>query len=200
MEQIISKEEIEEFKKIKGEARGITLKTEATFILKERGEKGLRQLEQAVALTGYPLLYEKIKPLDYHPLWLEAVILVSAKRLFNWDDEKFYELGKFEPKAPSLIIRLFVKHFISVEKLIGEVSRMWNKYYSVGKIEVKEYNKEKQYIIVTVKDFAVHPLLCIDFRGFFAGVLQMTIKDEVTCEETKCVHKGDEYHEFLLKW
>ena len=200
MEQIISKEELQEFMKLKGEARGIALKTEADFIIKEKGREGLKKLEEAITQAGYPLSYNKLRPLNFYPLGLEIAILVTAQRLFNWDDQMFYELGKFEPKGPSLIIRLFVKHFSSVEKLIGEVAKMWDKYYSIGKIEVEEYNKEERRITVTVKDFSAHPLLCLDFSGFFASVLQMAIKDNVTCEETKCIHKGDKYHEFLLKW
>jgi len=200
MEQIISKKEMQEFMKIKGESRGIALETEADFILKEKGEEGLKAIEQAVTQAGYPLSYKKIRPLDFYPLWLEVVILVVAKRLFDWDDQMFYELGRFEPRGPSLIIRLFVKHFFSIEKLIEQVAKMWDKYYSIGKIEIKEYNKKEKYIIVTVKEFSAHPLLCLDFSGFFASVLQMTVKSQTTCEETKCVHKGDEYHEFLLKW
>ncbi len=106
MEQIISKEELQKFMELKGEARGIALKTEADFIIKERGEEGLRQLEEAVTQAGYPLSYKELKPLSFYPLGLEIAILVAAQRLFNWDDEMFYQLGRFEPKGPSLIIRL----------------------------------------------------------------------------------------------
>ncbi|GAI52915.1 unnamed protein product, partial [marine sediment metagenome] len=31
-------------------------------------------------------------------------------------------------------------------------------------------------------------------------IIQMIVGSKVTSEETKCVHRGDEYHEFLLKW
>ena len=31
-------------------------------------------------------------------------------------------------------------------------------------------------------------------------VAEMVVKAPVTCKETKCMFKGDPYHEFLLTW
>jgi len=197
MEQIITKEEIKEFLKIKGEIRGLGFKTEAKFVLKEEGEEGLKKLEDQMAKLGYP--YGEIKAMDFYPLGLLAVNMLVIKRLFNYDDKKFQEMGKFEAKS-SLIIRLFMKYFVSLERVAKEAPKMWRKYYTVGDLKVPEVNQEKRYIIIRIENFSLHPILCQILIGYFHSIVRMVLKGEITCEETKCVFRGDECHEFLMKW
>lgn len=197
MEQIITKQEFDELMKIKGEARGLGFQTEAKFVLKEEGEEGLKRLEDQMAKLGYP--YSEIKTMDFYPLGLLAVNMLVIKRLFNYDDKKFQEMGKFEAKS-SLIIRLFMKYFVSLERLAKETPKMWRKYYTVGDLKVPEINQEKRYIIIRIENFRLHPILCQILIGYFQSIVKMVLKDETTCEETKCVFRGDECHEFLMRW
>ncbi len=93
MNEIISKQEIEELMKIEGKVRGLPFKTEAEFIQKEEGEEGLKRLEDAMKNIGYPLKYKEMRAMDFYPIGLLAVHLVVIKRLFNYDDKKFEEMG-----------------------------------------------------------------------------------------------------------
>jgi hypothetical protein len=197
IEQIITKKEFDEFLKLKGEIRGLGFKTEAKFVLKEEGEEGLKRLEDQMAKFGYP--YSEIKTMDFYPLGLLAVALVVIKRLFNYDDKKFQEMGKFEAKS-SLIIRLFMKYFVSLEKVAKEAPKMWRKYYTVGDLRVLKVDQEKRHIIIRIENFSLHPILCQILIGYFHSIVRMVLKGEITCEETKCVFRGDEYHEFSMKW
>ena len=199
MEQIISKEELEELKKIKGEVRKMSFKTTAEFILKEKGEEGLKKLENTMANLGYPIKHETIKPMDFYPLWADAAKLLIIKRLFNFDDKKFQEMGEFEAKI-SLIMRIFLQYFISLKRAIKEGPRLWKRYFSVGDLKVIEFNTEDKYAIFRLENFYHHPLSCQTHKGYFPTIFQMIIKSKVTCQETKCVHRGDKFHEFLLKW
>lgn len=197
MEQIITKQEFDELMKIEGEARGLGFQTEAKFVLKEEGGEGLKKLEAQMAKLGYP--YSKIKTMDFYPIGLLAVNMLVIKRLFNYDDKKFQEMGKFEAKS-SLIIRLFMKYFVSLERVAKESPKMWRKYYTVGDLKVPEINQEKRYIIIRIENFRLHPILCQILIGYFQSIVKMVLKDETTCEETKCVFRGDECHEFLMRW
>ena len=197
MEEIITKEEFNKFMELEGETRGVGFKTEAKFILKEEGMAGLKKLEDIMEKFGYP--YKNIQTMDFYPMGLLAVALLSIKGLFNYDDKKFQEMGRFEAKF-SLIIRLFMKYFISIERVIKEVPKMWRKYYTVGDLKVIEFNEKKKYAIIRLENFQLHPLLCQVFEGYFPSVLQMIVGGFVTCEETKCTFRGDDYHEFLMKW
>jgi len=197
MDQIITKQEFSELMKIEGEARGLGFQTEAKFVLKEEGEEGLKKLEAQMAKLGYP--YSKIKTMDFYPIGLLAVNMLVIKRLFNYDDKKFQEMGKFEAKS-SLIIRLFMKYFVSLERVAKESPKMWRKYYTVGDLKVPEINQEKRYIIIRIENFSLHPILCQILIGYFQSIVRMVLKGETTCEETKCVFRGDECHEFLMRW
>ena len=199
MEQIISKEEFDGLMKIKGEVKGVAMKENMEFILKEEGEEGLRKLEDQMANLGQPIEYRKIKSMIFYPLCLDAVLLLVIKRLFNYNDRKFQEMGRFEPKI-SFIIRIFMKYFVSLEKAAKEVSKMWRQTFTVGDLKVGELNKEKRYGRLRLENYRLIPIQCQILQGYFPSVLQMIVGSDVSCQETKCVHRGDEYCEFFLKW
>lgn len=199
MEQIIPKEELDRLIKIKGEARGTSIKNTADFILKEEGKKGLDKLEETMAGLGYPIKYKEIKPGDFYPLSWLGLTFALIERLFNYDDRKFQELGEFRARF-SLYSKIFIKFFISIDKAIQSIPKMWRKSFSVGRIKVAEYNKEKKYLALKLENFLVHPAQCQTSKAIFSNLANIIIKNKVTCEETKCPFRGDEYHEFLLKW
>ena len=199
MEEIISKEELDKLMKIEGEVRGVAIKGDGEFILKEKGEEGLKQLEEAMAKLGCPIKYKEIESTHFYPLSWDAINLLTLKRLFNFDNKKIQELGKFLTKT-SLVLKLFMKYFVSLEKVLKEVSRMWKKHYTIGDIKVVKIDKERKRLILRVENFRVHPLYCQVFIGYFSGVTQMIVRNEPVCEETKCMFRGDSYHEFLIKW
>ncbi len=199
MEQIISKEELDKLMKIKGEVKGNAMIENMKFILKEEGEEGLKQLERAMTELGHPIRHKEIGTMIFYPLWLDAVMLLVIKRLFNYDDKKFQKMGRFEPKI-SFLIRLFMKHFVSIERAAKEVPNMWKSSFTVGNLNIEEYNVGKRYGILRLKDYRSIPIQCQIFKGYFASLVQMVVGSEVVCQETKCIHKGDEYHEFVFKW
>lgn len=199
MEKIISKEELEELMKIEGKVRGIAFKNEAKFIVKEEGEEGLKRLEDAMASLGCPMKYKEIKGLNFYPIRLLAINLLIIKRLFLYDDEKFQEIGRFEAKL-SFIIKLFLKYFVSLDSAIKQIPKMWGKHYTVGTLTIAECNEKEKYLIARLEGFRLHPLYCQITKGFGSSLIKMVIGSDVTCEEIKCAYRGDEYHEFLLKW
>lgn len=200
MEKIIQKEELDKLMNLEGESRGMSLKGYGDYVLKEEGEGGLKRLEDAISGLGYPLNFNEIKAMDFYPLGLEAVTLIAIKRLFGYDNEKFQEMGKFEPKG-SLILKLFMKYFVSLKRVAEEAPKMWRKYYTVGDLKVIDYDLDKRYIILRLENFRLHPLLCQDLIGYFSSVVKMVVgREEINCQETECVFRGGKYHEFLLKW
>lgn len=199
MEEIISKEEFDELMSLEGEVKGTGIKTHGEFILKEEGEEGLKKLEEIMTKLGYPIKYKEIKSTTLYPFGVEAVTLVAIKRLFNYDDKKFQEMGKFHAKV-SLIIRLFMKYFVSLERMTKEGQKIWQRYFTIGELKVVEINERGRRLVFRVENFKFHPLHCQILMGSLPTVIQMIIGKPATCEETKCVHQGDEYHEFSVKW
>ena len=199
MEDTALKKEIDRLVKIKGELRGIAIKDDFNYILYREGKEGINRLEKEMARIGYPLKYKDIKSMKFYPVGLETVIMLVNKKIFNYQDEDFKKLGEWTTRLP-LIIRLFMKFFGSVELAAKGASRMWRTYFTVGDLKVVKLDIKKRYTILRLTNWNFNPIHCLSCQGFFMGVVKLIHKENVTCEETKCVHRGDEYHEFLIKW
>jgi len=199
MEEIITKEIVKELMKIKGETRGISMKGDLDYIIEKKGKESLKKVEDEMERLGCPISYKKMRNLDFYPLSWEMILLLVLKKLFNFTDKDLEDLGEFNAKI-SLMIRLFMQQFISIDSAAKAAPRIWKKLYSIGDLEVAELNKEEKYIILRIKNFKLHPVHCPTVTGYLHGVMKMILRGEITCEETKCPFKGDEYHEFLIKW
>ena len=198
----IKKEEIKKLMEIKGQVRGVVLKTDAEYVLGEKGEEGLEKIEEELGKLGHPFNYREIKNMDFYPAGLRALSLLVIKKIFNFDDERIKNMGSVATKR-SLIIKLFIRYFFSIKRVFFKESpRIWQKHWTLGELVPVELDEEKKYAILKLKNFSLHPLYCsVYLRGYFIGILQMLVKTkEITCQETKCPFRGDEYHEYLLKW
>jgi len=201
MEQKPTKEQAQKLMKIKGEVRGVTFKTDIEYILREKGEGGLKEVEQALEKLGVNLKYKDIKTMDFYPVGLRVLSLLVIKDVFNFSNDKIKEMGLFATKV-SLIIKLFTRYFLSLQRVFfKEAPRIWKKHWTVGTLLPVELNEKEQYAIIRLKNFNLHPIYCHYLGGYFCGVLQLIIKStQITSEETKCSFLGDEYHEYLIKW
>lgn len=173
--------------------------TDAEFILREKGKEGLEQLEQSLKENGYPLQYGKIKTMDFYPIWWRILSLLFIMDFFKFNEEKIREMGASSPKI-SFILRLFMKHFISIEKTLGQMPKMWQKHYSVGDLKVVQFNEKEKKLVLNLENFNLHPIVCIYLAGYFSKVIEMVVKSPAVCKEKKCSHQGSPYHEFLLTW
>ena len=200
MAEVVSKEEFDKLVSFKGEVRGLVLKPPFEFILQEEGKEGLKKVEEIFAKFDHPVKLREIQMMSFYPSGLKAAVLVIINKLFGYDDKKFYELGRFSARVPYFIRFLFTK-FISLERFRKESPGIWRKCFTFGDFEMAEADRGKRQVILRIKNFHFHPLECQSLAGIFSSVFEMLLgKDRVTCEETKCVHRGDQYHEFLLNW
>jgi len=196
--EIINKKITDELMKIKGEARGIIFKTDGEYILREKGREALEKVEKEMARLGHPIRYEQIQGMAFYPIGLRALSLIVIKKILDFNKKEIEQMGRAAPKA-SLIMKFFMKYFVSIKILAKQAPKMWKEHYTVGELDAEVHEKEK-CITLRLKGLNLHPLFCIYLAGYFATTAQMTVKGPVVPEETKCTFKGDKYHEFLLKW
>ncbi len=204
MEPIISNEELEKIMNLKGEIRGLALKNYREYILRENKKEGLDKLEEALLSLGCPIKYENLKAMVFYPLWWSVVTFVLLRRLFHYDEQKFQEMGKFCFKFPN-IITVWAKYLISIEKAAESSVKMYKMYFTVGEFTVPEYSKEKKYAILRLENYPVYPIdsprdYCYFLAGYYSSIVRVITGKEATGKEIKCVHRGDKYHEFLIKW
>ncbi len=198
MSKYILKEELEALSKIKGELRGASLKGDGEFVERRLGKEAVVELENEMKSVGFPIDYSELKTLGFYPLKLDTVNLVLMKRMF-FSEEEMIELGAFLSKS-SLVLRFFMKYFVSVDKVIEKAPEMWRQSYTKGNLKVTKYDRQGREIVVRIEDFFAHPLYCKVFEGYFRSVVKMILKVPVLCEETRCQYEGDKEDEFHFRW
>ncbi|MBD3208208.1 MAG: hypothetical protein GF370_02010 [Candidatus Nealsonbacteria bacterium] len=192
------KQEIERINKIKGEARGAVLKPEFEYILEHEGKEGLEKLESFLEEMGFPLKYEGVNSMEFYPLKTKAAIFVAISELFGYGKEEFRVMGREAARFPVLVRRLMM--LMPADKLVKEGNRVWQRYFTAGETELVKFNRKEREEVLRLRGFDIHPLECEFLVGYFAVLLQLLVKEDVECEETKCTFRGDEYHEFVLSW
>jgi hypothetical protein len=206
----ISIPSIEEIKKIMetpGKIKGSAFKGELEYILEKKGEEGLKAVEKKTEKLGYPIKYKEIQETKWYPIGLKMISFYAFLTTFNWGEKELAEIAESSVKV-SFIVRFFMRHFLSPEKIFKvAATRLWKRYFSVGSLESADfYNVEKKgaggYGILRIKNFKLHPFYCLYLGLFFVGIAKLTDPrfKEVNIEETKCMFRGDPYHEYLLKW
>lgn len=191
---------IRELLEIKGEARGMHFKSDGDYVLKQEGKQGLEKLEKELMQAGCPIDFGKIKNLNFYPAGWRAISLLAMKQAFGWKDKEIKKVCSFAVSA-SLIVRLYMKFFYSIPKLIEQVPKIWKEYFSEGELKVIDFNEDENVVVVRIEDFSLHPVYCRCFEGYLEHFIKMVVGAKVvTCQEVKCVFKGDEFHEFLVKW
>lgn len=198
MPEDLTEEIAKKLMEVKGEVKGVVFKTDAEFISREKGAEGLRKVENELKRIGYPIEYKNIKTMAYYPMGLRALSLLAIQQALNFSNEEIKRMGASAPKF-SLIIKLFLQYFLSVQKTAEKACEIWEGHYTAGQLSAKS-NEEEKYAILRLKDLTLHPLLCRYLEGYFSTIVQMVVKSPVTSKETKCSFKGDDYHEFLLRW
>lgn len=185
---------------VKGEVRGLILKQDLEYVLKKTGESGLKQVEKRLELWGHPIKYEEIENAYFYPAGLRALTLLAVKEIFGWEDQDIKNLCAYHLKAP-LAMRLFMKYFASLSKILEKSSAMWRDYWTVGDIKVLEFDKEEKYIILELKGLDLHPIFCCCLGGYLQEISAFVTRNpNTTCEEIKCVFRGDGSHKFLIRW
>jgi len=193
-------QKVKKLMKVPGNVRGTVFRTHAEYIRYRQGEEGVKAVEKKLKELGYPLKFKEFRHLGWYPEALSVLVIITAKELFNWTKSDIFDMGNSAPKY-SFIVRLLMKTFLSIRRCFEETPKYWKKHYDFGVLEPYEINEKEKYVIVRLKEYKFHPIICIYFTGYFLRVTQFVLKNtKITSEETKCMFKGDPYHEFLVKW
>lgn len=194
----ITKEKLDKLMEIKGEVRGAVFQTDAKNVLEKEGEEGLQKLEKRVKDLGYDIDYRSGKATDWHPVGLRIISLLLIKDTFNWTDLEIREMGKRAPKF-SFLVKFIFKLFAPLKKLVEEIPSDWKEHYTIGAMEVSKFDEENKEMALHVKDFKIDPIFCIYLEGYIERIL-LFVEQGVVTKETKCVFRGDPYHEYTSQW
>lgn len=194
------KEEVEKIKKVPGNVKGEVFNTLIPYIREREGDEGVKKVLKRVNQLGILINLEEIKPLKMYPGYMPVVTILVAKDTFNWSDDDVFEMGYYALRL-SFMFKLFLKNLVSLETLFKQAPAYWEKHYDFGELISEEINKKEKYLRVITKGGDFHPVLCKFHAGYFKGLLKLVVNSKnINIEETKCVHRGDEHHEYVLTW
>lgn len=197
---MLSSKEIEEIKKVKGKIRGAALLTDLKYIKEHKRKDNQKEILGELKKHIPSFDPKKIKNTEWYPFWWRLFFLLLLKKKFNWSNKALFKMGREAPLS-SFIVKIVLRYFTSLEKTCREAGVYWKKHYSRGEMEVDEFNEEKKYVVFRLKNFKIHPVLCVYLKGYFNGLADITSgSEENHVEETKCPFEGDPYHEFVIKW
>ena len=196
---MLNKKELDKLLKIKGEVKSVVFQTDANYVLEKKGEEGLKKVEAKAKELGYNINYRSQNSLANIPIGLRVVSLLIIKDVFGWSDEDIRKMGYEAPKN-SFVVKLFMRFFVSFAKFMEEVPNYWKEHYTIGELDVVQMDDDTKYAVMRLKNIKIHPLLCKYLEGYFERMYEFIIgglKGE--CKETKCMFKGDPYHEYVLR-
>lgn len=197
---LLDRSEVGGFIELEGEARGASLLTDAMYVSQEGGETVLREVERELRRLGCPLDYAAIREMEWYPLGWRLLSLLCIADLLGLDDAGVRAMADAAPKR-SFIVRLMMRFFISPARYFGRFPAIWQKYYSVGSMEVAEVDEASGYAVVCLLDFNHHPIQCRYLEGFLRRAARLCLPHtEVLVEETRCAFGGDPFHEYRISW
>jgi len=196
----VTKEEAQRLMQIPGNVKGAVILADLEYVKRKGGKEAQKMIQKRLKELGYNISLEDIKPMDLYPEALSVLIILLAREVLELDENGIFEMGKAAPKL-SLFIKLLTRFFLSIKKCFEEAPKYWRRHFNFGELEAVEFNEKEKYVIIRVKGYKFHPLMCHYHKGYFLEIAQMALgKRPVEIKETKCVFKGDPYHEYLITW
>ncbi len=196
----LTKGEAKKFLQLEGEARGIHFKNDADYVLEKVGKEGLKKVQKELEKVGCPLKYREIKSLGFYPIGWRVLSLLALQTALQWDDKELRELGAFTTGV-SLVVKIYMRFFSSIELLMKKAPQIYNEYFTKGTLIVPNYDIEKKYAVVELRDLDLHPSYCRVLEGYLENFVKMVIKTKtIKCQETECTFHGGDCHRFKITW
>ncbi len=201
-EKINLEKELQKLKKIRIEERAEDIKYLVGYVKKKKGDRGLALVEKELEKIGFELPdLSKINDLDWVHISVINIFFLACIKVFKWREEDIMEMAK-QSLSFKKMTRIYLRYFSSVQKSIGAATRTWKKHYTRSSLELVSCDEEKRKMVLRLKNFKAHPLTCgVYFAGLFLKIMEIQTRSKnIDIKETKCIHKGDPYHEYLIKW
>ncbi len=183
---------------MEGSCKVATLNANIEYIKNKAGVQGVELVFEELKKRGYPQDLRKMKDLDLVPVDMRKELLFVVRDVLEWDDERIRDMGEQAVKS-SYIMRTFIGLFMNMERIFNAAPDIWDKNYTVGKMSSK-VDVAKGEGFVSLTDFELDPLVCNYLLGYFTGVAKLAKRTNLQVKEIKCVHKGDDRHEFFITW
>lgn len=171
-EEILAlKPEADRVMAIPGNTKGSSIKTDLKFLVQREGEEGLRRLEEAFSILGYPLKYGEIRSYSWYPEARTVLGIYVAQKLFGWDGKTVFEMGYAAP-ATSLLVKTIMR-FASIETTFHQAPTLWQKHYDFGSFNSESIDLENKKLTFSVSGYGFFDYMTDYFDGFFTKAMEL---------------------------
>ena len=133
------------------------------------------------------------------PVWVR-VLRTSVRDLGQGDEQFLVDMTRWSSTRHWGRVLRFVLHFVKPEMVLEQTSRSWRRFFDRGSLSLLE--KAPKHAVLTLTDFLEDSReICICARAGMVPVLEQSMAQSVTIEETKCRHRdGGDRCEFTVRW
>ncbi len=195
-----TEENLEKLLNKEGRINGEVFHTQLEYIKKKKGEKGLDDFREKSVEMGKEIDLRNMDFKKWYPVGLRAFsFAVMIKAFEGWGREELMECGYQAPKT-SFVLKLALRYFISFEDVLKKAPQLWRNHYDIGSLSVFRIDSEKKEAIIRIENFDISPLFCIFYLGYFQRVCELGGGNNISVEKIRCIHEGDSFHEYLVRW
>ncbi len=196
----ISNEEAKHIMSMPGEVSGALINKDKNFILKKGGRKKIHEVEENMSDFGYSFSYSKIKEKNFYPWGNRILSIISIASVFNMEKEKIEEMGRMTI-SDSAFRRIISRYFKKTEDILSDICHNWRKNNTIGRLELKEINKQEKKAVIVLYNLNFHAIFCDYFCGYLAGSVEISEGSSAVCKEENCYFNGNcDFHEFVIRW
>lgn len=197
----IPRREIEKVMKLKGHINGMGFLEDKKIILEKLGEEAVRKMEKNISeASGEDFSYSKFKSFTMYPLYFSVLTTLSLKYDFGFSNKELKEFGENGAKV-SLLVKLFLRNFVSLKQVSEQAERIWRKYFDVGKLTVENFDEKERHMVIKITEFDIHPIYCIQIEGVIHQLLSYIIRSgNLKVEEVECTFRDGKSHKFKITW
>jgi len=195
------KQEINQYKHLMGKQRAEHVKYYINYVRENYGDKGVKKVKDTIEKMGFDIGDAKqYRDTEWVPESWAHIFFVTAARIFDWDDREIQNIGRYIMPR-SIITRVFLKYFSTVEKTLKKGVKQWDNNFTRGELEIKDINKEKKEGKFMLKNFPNNPMAYIHFQGYFSRLLEIiTGSNKVKVEDPVCLDQDKGNWEWKFHW
>ena len=171
------------------------------WVVDKLGKSALRRLAELVGPEiATPL--DGADPDKWYPTEYSARLYEALYELVGGDEEKIHDFARFYLYERTKGFMRVLMTFVSPMQLAFRVGKMWRRFHDEGKatVELVEADSKKTTAKLTILDWRASAVNCLVNTYFYQEMVRIAGGKHVHCEETHCVHRGDDFCRWEISW
>lgn len=170
------------------QVKGAAFKEDFEYITKKQGQDGLKLLEKRLRKMGHPYPLTRVEDMQVYPIEYRVDFLKALKDEFGWSDKQVFNMARKAPRVNSAM-KFFVRYLVSLEMAFRSAGKYWDNYFTAGRLEPLDFDKQKKHVKLVLHDFPVDDILYNQLSGYFCGVMDLTGIQGARCARIEKLRK-----------